>query len=150
MVYSTDHEPVLGALLRKDRRVLGRTDSFGRLVARGVQQGERRFLCYAPGFAPKEFAFDFRNTTQILYVSLEPLGTLLGRLLQQREERELARLLALLKEVRAAEEERTLVRALLLVSRGEAGWAEEISTLAGEIGRPRSETLTRALAEVAE
>lgn len=150
MVYSADHEPVLGAEVRAAGGLLGRTDSFGRLVATGVEQGEQRFLCYAPGFAPKAFSFRFEGSTQILYITLQPLGTLLGRLLRQGESKALATLLRLLEEAQASREEQTLVRALLLATRGEAGWREEIGSISGELGAPRSETLARTLEELAE
>ena len=148
MVYSTEHEPVIGAELRSGDRLLGRTDSFGRLLARGINRGQRRYLLWAPGFAPKPFSFEFQESTQILYVSLEPLGLSLGRMLRRGESGALEKLLSLMEEAQASREEQTLVRALLLATRGEVGWRKEIDTLAGEIGTLRSETLARAVGEI--
>lgn len=145
MVYSADHEPVLGAVLREGRRLLGRTDSFGRLLASGVKGGEHRFLCHASGFAPKAFLFNYQDTTQILYISLEPLGSVVGRLFRQGDSARLAALLALLEEANASREEEALVRALLLASRGEAGWKREVDSLRGELGEARIEALAGAL-----
>lgn len=148
MVYSTDHEPVIGGELRCQDRLLGQTDSFGRLIARGVSRGKRRFLVWAPTYAPKAFDFDLRDSTQILYVNLEPLGASLGRMVRRGESRALEELLSLMEEAQASREELTLVRALLLASRGEAGWREEIATLTGEIGTLRSKRLARAVGEI--
>lgn len=145
MVYSTDHEPIANGVIRHGKRVLGRTDSFGRLVIPELSAGEKKLLASAPGYAPEELSFSFQNGTQILYVSLEPLGQVCAEAFLAGDRARLIELLSLLEEANGSREELSLVRALLMAGKREEGWREEIGTLDPHIGRRKSDALIRAL-----
>ncbi|MFP4426353.1 MAG: hypothetical protein ACLFPP_07840 [Spirochaetaceae bacterium] len=145
MVYSTDHEPVTNGTIRDGRRSLGGTDSFGRLVVPGLRAGEYELLASAPGFAPELVGFSFRNPTQILYVTLRPLGPVCAEAFLERDTAALAELLTLLEAAKASREERSLVHALLRAATAEEGWRDELASLSGKLGRRRSEDLLRAV-----
>jgi hypothetical protein len=145
MVYSTDHEPIANGAIRHGKRVLGRTDSFGRLVIPELSAGEKRFLASARGYAPQELSFSFQSGTQILYVSLEPLGPVCAEAFLEGDRVRLTELLSLLEEANGSKEELSLVRALLLAGEKEEAWRDEVKTLAPEIGRRRTDALIRAL-----
>lgn len=149
MVYSADHEPITDATLRTGGRVLGRTDSFGRMVLPGLAAGEQRFLASAHGFVPQQVTLSFRNATQILYVSLKPLAPLCAHSFLAKDRAGLSELLELLESAEAPEEELSLVRALLMASENDHRWREEIATLSGSIGERRSRALLGAVEDAA-
>lgn len=147
MVYSSDHEPILDATLRSGRRILGRSDSFGRLVAPDLRAGEQELLIAAPGFAPEEVEFTFRNATQILYISMEPLGRRLATLLRRSDEAELRRLHGLQEAAVVAEEERALTEALLAAIAGEEHWEATLGAATAAAGKTQSAGTVTAVGE---
>ncbi len=145
MIYSSDHEPVTNGTVREGGRRLGRTDSFGRLIIQELAAGDYELVASAPGFAPELVSFSFRDATQILYVSLRPLGPVSAEAFLEGDTTALAELLRLLEATEAAREERSLVRALLRAAANEDGWREDLAALSPQLGPRRSESLLRAV-----
>ncbi|MFW6214911.1 MAG: carboxypeptidase-like regulatory domain-containing protein [Alkalispirochaetaceae bacterium] len=145
MVYSSRHEPVVDASVREGIRLLGRSDSFGRLVLPGLPAGDRELLVRADGYAPRLVSFSFSAPTQILYVSLEPLGVAIGRLLREVDVEGMARLEQLLLDSRARREEIELVAAVRRRLEGEAGWQDSLRSLEPALGASLTGELLRAV-----
>lgn len=148
MVYSTTNEPVIGAALREQQRLLGRSDSFGRLVLSDLPAGERLLLAGAVGYAPREVTFTYADPNQILYISLEPLGLRIATLLRAGDSAGMERLGELLHRARAPREEILLTEALTAMLDRREGWQGELAALEGALGPALTGELTRAAQEI--